>query len=664
MLLLCFPDRDALLKAYIHGHYRLNSKTKARVWVDSYTDKRPERGRTQFDNEVHRITHFQHYLGRNKTREALHAFHDLNHEDAHQLARHLGLAGEDKGKDKKDLMESIHGALVNQRKLLARRGPFDRDADKAFAQQEKERKAGDRDAIKPAEKEKSAGYSLPDGDVAKDWEGNGRPVVESPQWKPTKRQQVVMDAVARAIDNEAFYNKDIIAAVAKDLNVDQATLQRNTKGTENGEFGTDVYYASRAVHARRLRTEEGSARAAIELQSGDTIGTLLVNGKRTTGITVDEIKPDGTIVVHGKRGNISRHIVMSHRDLKKLLDDTKTQGARKDGYDGFVSAMRKTRTAMSGAGGPALTSATLGRNPPNGPSSIADSGANGGARVADKPETPYDLGSGANVSEYRIGRKRDVGVKVRKYAGGTYRVQVTKDGLRTISKPLDAVEAMFDLRDKLSDTIKPLSSDEVSKLLKLHSGDDVLEIGASKPAPAAKKPAKTAPVAAQAKPGGTTAPSPRVPSSDQSALARQQAMAPFQSDYPVYGTMTVTPLNSPYLRPGHTLVAAGFRRIKGTPSKRDQEHWKVAPAADWYRYGVARNEHGELYGFAEYPKHYQQRGRDLLLTFEPMGTEPLEDGKVFRGLNSAISDLYQHHARAERTDDLFVAEKPAASSRP
>jgi hypothetical protein len=137
MLWLYFPD---LAKAYIHGHYRLNPKTHARVWVESYTDKRPDRGRTQFDNEVHRITHFQHYLGRSKTREALHAFHDLNHDEAHQLAQHLGLAGADKGASKKDLMESIHGAIKAKRKLLQQRGPYDKEEDAAFAQKEKERK--------------------------------------------------------------------------------------------------------------------------------------------------------------------------------------------------------------------------------------------------------------------------------------------------------------------------------------------------------------------------------------------------------------------------------------------------------------------------------------------------------------------------------------------
>ncbi|MBV5273154.1 MAG: hypothetical protein JZU52_05780, partial [Lamprocystis purpurea] len=41
-MLLFFPNpaHAALVKAYIHGHYRINQKTGAKVWVDSYTDKR------------------------------------------------------------------------------------------------------------------------------------------------------------------------------------------------------------------------------------------------------------------------------------------------------------------------------------------------------------------------------------------------------------------------------------------------------------------------------------------------------------------------------------------------------------------------------------------------------------------------------------------------
>jgi len=107
---LVFPGRfAALLKAYIHGHYRLNRKTGQRVWIDSYTDKRPERGRTSFAHWLHRVGHFEDHLAHGRLREAMHAFHDLGHADSHKLAVQLGVAHPDQAGDSKAaLLAGIH----------------------------------------------------------------------------------------------------------------------------------------------------------------------------------------------------------------------------------------------------------------------------------------------------------------------------------------------------------------------------------------------------------------------------------------------------------------------------------------------------------------------------------------------------------------------------
>ena len=135
---LFFRSTDAdLVKAYIHGHYRINKKTGDRIWIDSYTDKRPERYRASFESSANRVTHFEHHMAHGRQREALHVFHDLDHEGAHKLARHLGLADEERHANKKALMESIHGAVKRKRDLLMRRGPYDKEADAKFAATEK-----------------------------------------------------------------------------------------------------------------------------------------------------------------------------------------------------------------------------------------------------------------------------------------------------------------------------------------------------------------------------------------------------------------------------------------------------------------------------------------------------------------------------------------------
>jgi hypothetical protein len=115
--LLVFPASatagfQAFLKAYVHGHYRLNRKTGQRIWVDSYTDKRPERGRTEFAHWFHRVGHFQEHMAHGRLSHAMHAFHDLNHEDSHKLAVQLGVAHPDhKGDSKADLLSAVHGRI-------------------------------------------------------------------------------------------------------------------------------------------------------------------------------------------------------------------------------------------------------------------------------------------------------------------------------------------------------------------------------------------------------------------------------------------------------------------------------------------------------------------------------------------------------------------------
>lgn len=114
------PDPVILfLKAYIHGHYRIDKKSGKRIWIESYTDKRPERKRTAFTDWGHRVKHFEDHLTHGKQREALHAFHDLSHDDAHRLASDLGLHHGDKHASKRELMESIHGKLGARAKELS-----------------------------------------------------------------------------------------------------------------------------------------------------------------------------------------------------------------------------------------------------------------------------------------------------------------------------------------------------------------------------------------------------------------------------------------------------------------------------------------------------------------------------------------------------------------
>jgi hypothetical protein len=166
-IVLFFPSD--LLKSYIHGHYRLNTKTCKRVWIESYQDKRPERNRAEFANWQHRIEHVKTHLAYGQHREAVHAFHDLNHADSKKLADDLGLTQHDeKHEDKKKLMEAVHARLAAKQKELSDKVVEQRRADLA-----KRRAAAEKKAKEKTEPAKT------DHEPAK---GNPKPEPQKNQW--------------------------------------------------------------------------------------------------------------------------------------------------------------------------------------------------------------------------------------------------------------------------------------------------------------------------------------------------------------------------------------------------------------------------------------------------------------------------------------------------
>lgn len=103
---------NMLSKSYIHGHYRKNPKTGEMTWIESYSDQRQTRqGPTVFAHDLHRQDHVKHHLAAGRLREAMHGFHDLDHDGAHHLAESLGLHSGPQYADKKTLMQALHAKL-------------------------------------------------------------------------------------------------------------------------------------------------------------------------------------------------------------------------------------------------------------------------------------------------------------------------------------------------------------------------------------------------------------------------------------------------------------------------------------------------------------------------------------------------------------------------
>lgn len=97
----------------------------------------------------------------------------------------------------------------------------------------------------------------------------------------------------------------------------------------------------------------------------------------------------------------------------------------------------------------------------------------GNTEQTDKPKTQYDLGSGADVAEYNIGKSKKNTIKIRKEGNG-FLLQVSSDGVRTITDnpmPMPLIVA------RLVDNFYPMGGggpDDVRKKLRHANGVDFL----------------------------------------------------------------------------------------------------------------------------------------------------------------------------------------------
>lgn len=336
MLLAFAPGTDlsALWKAYIHGHYRRHPKTGQQVWVDSYSDKRPEKHRAEFAHWQHRIEHVKDHLAQGHTREALHAFHDLGHDDSHKLARDLGL--HDDGPDfadKKTLMGAIHG------RLLAKKHDLQAQVGRQVKADFEKRKAAGTVGKKGGKQPEAGQYQLPPGGASEDWRGH-----VGTDFQPTARQRRVMDAVGAALDAGKEYSKDIEEHVAQALHVSPADRQVNIDKVRGGEFGYDLHYARQAVET--VRAGQANQRLAQEAQfrPGDKLGVLMTNlGKVITGARVEAVvdeKNTWTKIV-GTQGNRAVTITLDAQSIQQSIDRAKASGRRPEGYAAFIAKRRQ-----------------------------------------------------------------------------------------------------------------------------------------------------------------------------------------------------------------------------------------------------------------------------------------------------------------------------------
>lgn len=176
-------------------------------------------------------------------------------------------------------------------------------------------------------------YELPAvGKCYDEWSGH-----QARGFAPSPRQALVMAAAARAIDAGLFYNTEVNAAVAADLEVQADQLARNTQKVESGDFGYDVYFARQAVESQRFHEKLSAEASRLGIRAGEKIGTLMFNDyKRTSGVVVTEVCDGGrSVTLEGKRGAKSVRLTCHVLALASSIDRAHERGIRKTSYEVF-----------------------------------------------------------------------------------------------------------------------------------------------------------------------------------------------------------------------------------------------------------------------------------------------------------------------------------------
>lgn len=192
----------------------------------------------------------------------------------------------------------------------------------------------------PASRTPEIRYELPPEKSAQQQGDESWMAAQSPSFKPTARQQLLMDAVAKALDDGAFRSRDLEDRVAQTLGVTPEQRARNSHNVDGGDFGYDVYGARKAVEAQRESAKSREFSDALSLKPGDALGTLVFNdGKVTTGVKVVSLNESGLIAtITGKRGAATLNGEVGVDAIASAIDRAKERGKRSDGYVEFVES--------------------------------------------------------------------------------------------------------------------------------------------------------------------------------------------------------------------------------------------------------------------------------------------------------------------------------------
>lgn len=160
------------------------------------------------------------------------------------------------------------------------------------------------------------------------------PTEEESYWRlsqpSTERESVLVDAVSQALDEGVIYNKDLNKRVAEILNVPQSVLDVNTRNTENGDFGYDVYSARKKVEANNRDNSNNEARERLKsrLSVGRNIGAIVIDNGKTLRRATIESMDDKSVKIAGTTGSKRLMYGVNYSTLEDAIKRAEDEGKR------------------------------------------------------------------------------------------------------------------------------------------------------------------------------------------------------------------------------------------------------------------------------------------------------------------------------------------------
>lgn len=160
------------------------------------------------------------------------------------------------------------------------------------------------------------------------------PTKEESYWNlsapSTERESVLVDAVSQALDEGVIYNKDLNKRVAEILNIPQSVLDVNTRNTENGDFGYDVFNARKKVEANNRDNSNNEARERLKsrLSVGRNIGTIVTDSGKTLRRATIESMDDKSVKIAGTTGSKRLMYGVNYSTLEDAIKRAEDEGKR------------------------------------------------------------------------------------------------------------------------------------------------------------------------------------------------------------------------------------------------------------------------------------------------------------------------------------------------